>query len=155
MIACMLCNVCTTEDRKPSIAFAFSFICHQTAARRKFAGDRLTVSGSMHALIAALLLASLAACAGYLFFLRQQKQFTGNLGPRKTSPTRGNPGDDIVVTGFFTPVGKLAGSVSPFTSKIETYLRFADLPFKTENGGFAGSPKGRVCSCTCFFTDAL
>ena len=103
----------------------------------------------MHALVAVSLLASLAACAGYLLFLRQQKQFTGNLGPRKISPTRGNPGDDIVITGFFTPVGKLAGSVSPFTNKIETYLRFAGLSFKTENGGFAGSPKGRVCSCTC------
>ncbi|KAL0040804.1 hypothetical protein WJX79_005933 [Trebouxia sp. C0005] len=45
---------------------------------------------------------------------------------------------------FFTPVGKLAGSVSPFTNKIETYLRFAGLPHRTENGGFAGSPKGRL-----------
>lgn len=100
----------------------------------------------MQALIALLLLILLIASAGYLFFLRQQKQFTGNLGPRETSPTKGSPGDKIVLTGFFTPVGKLAGSVSPFTNKIETYLRFADLPHKTENGGFAGSPKGRVCS---------
>ena len=108
----------------------------------------------MHALVAVSLLASLAACAGYFFFMRQQKQFTGNLGPRKTSPTRGNPGDDIVLIGFFTPVGELFGSVSPFTNKIETYLRFAGFPFKLENGGFAGSPKGRVCSCTCLFIGA-
>ncbi len=100
----------------------------------------------MQALIALLLLILLTASAGYLFFLRQQKQFTGNLGPRQTSPTNGSPGDKIVLTGFFTPVGKLAGSVSPFTNKIETYLRFAGLAHKTENGGFAGSPKGRVCS---------
>ncbi|KAA6421446.1 MAG: hypothetical protein FRX49_08723, partial [Trebouxia sp. A1-2] len=86
----------------------------------------------------------LTATAGYLFFLRQQKQFTGNLGTRETSPTKGSPGDKIVLTGFFTPVGKLAGSVSPFTNKIETYLRFAGLPHRTENGGFAGSPKGRL-----------
>ena len=99
----------------------------------------------MQVFLALLLLILLTAAAGYLFFLRQQKQFTGNLGPRETSPTKGSPGDKIVLTGSFTPVRKLAGSVSPFTNKIETYLRFAGLPHKTENGGFASSPKGRVC----------
>ena len=98
----------------------------------------------MKVFITILLFTLLTATAGYLFFLRQQKQFTGNLGTRETSPTKGSPGDKIVLTGFFTPVGKLAGSVSPFTNKIETYLRFAGLPHRTENGGFAGSPKGRV-----------
>ena len=98
----------------------------------------------MQALLGIVLVASLFMLTAYLLFLRQQRQFTGNLGPRQTSPTKGTPGDKIVLTGFFTPVGKLAGSVSPFTNKIETYLRFAGLPFKTENGGFAGSPKGRV-----------
>lgn len=98
----------------------------------------------MQTFLLSLLLATLSLLAGYLFFLRQQKQFTGNLGTRETSPQKGTPGDKIVVTGFFTPVGNLTGSVSPFTSKIETYLRFAGLPFKTQDGGFAGSPKGRV-----------
>ena len=106
----------------------------------------------MQVLLAFLLVALAITLTGYLFFLRQQKQFTGNLGSRETSPTKGHPGDKIVLTGFFTPVGKLAGSVSPFTSKIETYLRFAGLPFKTENGGFAGSPKGRVRGIFRLFT---
>ena len=108
----------------------------------------------MHALIAVSLLAAFLACAGYLFLLRQQNQFTGNLGPRETSPSRGNPGEKIVLTGFFTPVGKLAGSVSPFTNKVETFLRFAGLPFTTDDGSFAGSPKGRVCFFTCRLTCA-
>lgn len=98
----------------------------------------------MPALSTVLLLASSIILTGYLFFLRQRKQFTGNLGPRETSPVKGTPGDPIVVTGFFTPVGRLAGSVSPFTNKVETYLRFAGLPFKVQDGGFAGAPKGRV-----------
>ena len=116
----------------------------------QFAEHQYLIRGRrMHALIAGPLLAALVACTGYLFFLRQQKHFTGKLGPRETSPSRGNPGDKIVLTGFFTPVGKLAGSVSPFTNKIETFLRFAGLPFTTENGGFAGSPKGRVCCLHC------
>lgn len=106
----------------------------------------------MHVHVLVALFASLAAaCVGYFFLLRQQKQITGNLGSRTTSPTKGSPGDRIVVTGFFTPVGKLAGSVSPFTNKFETYLRLAGLPFETANGSFAGSPSGRVCSCNCFF----
>ena len=94
--------------------------------------------------VKAILVAGLIGLAGYLYFVRTVKQFTGNLGPRESSPVRGTPGDKIVLTGFFTPVGRLAGSVSPFTNKIETYLRFAGLPFKVQDGGFAGSPKGRV-----------
>lgn len=83
---------------------------------------------------------------GYLYFLKQVKQFTGNLGPRETSPVKGTPGGKIVLTGFFTPVGRLVGSVSPFTNKVETYLRFAGLQHETRDGPFAGSPKGRVRS---------
>ena len=100
----------------------------------------------MQPLVTAAIAAALIGLTGYLYFLRQVKQFTGNLGPRETSPVKGVPGDKIVLTGFFAPVGRLVGSVSPFTNKIETYLRFAGLPFKTENGGFSGSPKGRVIS---------
>lgn len=150
------CNVCAAQQ--VATGAASQVHVHVSVNGLSAAQVRRTrlspVSGSMHALVAVSLLASFAASAVYLFFLRQQKQFTGNLGPRRASPTRGSPGDDIVITGFFTPVGKLAGSVSPFTNKIETYLRFAGLPFKTENGGFAGSPKGRVCTCTCFLTRA-
>ena len=101
----------------------------------------------MQAILTVLVFASIVSTA-YLFFLRQRKQFTGNLGPRETSPVKGTPGDPIVLTGFFTPVGKLAGSVSPFTNKVETYLRFAGLPFKAQDGGFAKSPKGRVGPAT-------
>ena len=98
----------------------------------------------MQAFLAVVTLVLLLVWAAYVFFLRQQKQFTGNVGARETSPSKGSPGESIVLTGFFSPVGSLLGSVSPFTSKVETYLRFAGLPFKTRNGGFADSPKGRV-----------
>ena len=98
----------------------------------------------MHVILTVALSVALIVLTGYVLFLRQQKQFTGNVGSRETSPAKGTPGGSILVTGFFTPVGKLAGSASPFTNKIETYLRFAGLRFEVQDGGFAGSPKGRV-----------
>ena len=98
----------------------------------------------MHAIFPIIYLCCAAVAAGYVYFLKSQRGFTGNLGTRETSPTKGASGGEIVLTGFFAPVGQLVGSVSPFTSKVETFLRFAGLKFRTENGGFAGSPKGRV-----------
>ena len=101
----------------------------------------------MHPLLVVIYVVAALVTAAYVFFLRSQGQFTGNAGSRESSPSKGTPGGEIVLTGFFAPLGQLVGSVSPFTNKVETYLRFTGLPFRTQNGGFADAPKGRVGAC--------
>lgn len=98
----------------------------------------------MHPLLVAIYVVAALITAAWVFFLRSQGQFTGNAGSRESSPSKGTPGGEIVLTGFFAPLGQLVGSVSPFTNKVETYLRFTGLPFRTQNGGFADAPKGRL-----------
>ena len=85
------------------------------------------------------------ALAGYAFFLKLQRSLTGNLGKRRTNPVQGSPGGQVVLHGFFTPVGKLCASASPFTAKVETYLRMRGLPYSTQSSDFSSSPNGRVC----------
>ena len=92
--------------------------------------------------LSAAVIAISAAC--YALFVKLQNSLTGNLGSRRTNPTRGSPGGKIVIHSFFTPVGKLAASASPFTAKIEAFLRFKGLAYTEESSGFDASPNGRV-----------
>ena len=85
-----------------------------------------------------------AAVGAYAFFAKLQNSLTGNLGLRRTNPTYGRAGDNIEIHSFFTPVGSCVGSVSPFTNKIEAFLRFSGLPYQAIPSGFADSPNGRV-----------
>ena len=81
-----------------------------------------------------------------VFYLRLVSAFTGNLGKRLTNPSRGKPGEQIALHAIFLPVPGCGGTASPFTTKIEAYLRMAGLPYKTRSADLVSSPNGRVCS---------
>ena len=78
------------------------------------------------------------------FYARLVSAFTGNLGKRLTNPRVGQPGGPIELHAVFLPVPGCGGTMSPFTTKIEAYLRMADLPYKTKSSDLASSPNGRV-----------
>lgn len=81
-----------------------------------------------------------------VFYLRLVSAFTGNLGKRLTNPSRGKPGEQIDLHAIFLPVPGCGGTASPFTTKIEAYLRMAGLPYKTRSADLVSSPNGRVSS---------
>lgn len=87
-----------------------------------------------------------AAIVGLAFaaFKKLESSMTGNLGKRNTNPKRGTPGDKIVLHSFFVQVGQLAGTLSPFTGKIQAYLRMRGLPYTEAPTDFTSSPNGRV-----------
>ncbi|KAK9837988.1 hypothetical protein WJX74_009110 [Apatococcus lobatus] len=79
-----------------------------------------------------------------VFYFRLVSAFTGNLGKRRTNPATGNPGDTIELHAVFLPVPGCGGTASPFTTKIEAYLRMAGLPYKNKSSDLASSPNGRI-----------
>ncbi|KAK9791849.1 hypothetical protein WJX73_002338 [Symbiochloris irregularis] len=92
-----------------------------------------------------LLAISAVALGGVAYFLLSLKwSLTGNLGQRKVNPLKGSAQDALTLYGFFVPVENLTSSISPFTSKIETYLRMNGIKFASENTDFKHSPNGRV-----------
>lgn len=96
---------------------------------------------------ALLLAVSALVLGGVVYFLLSLKwSLTGNLGNRTVNPLKGNSKDPLSLYGFFVPVEGLTTSISPFTSKVETYLRMNGIKFTSENTDFKSSPNGRVSS---------
>lgn len=103
-----------------------------------------------------LLAVSAIVLGGAVYFLLSLKwSLTGNLGQRIVNPLKGNPNDPLSLFGFFVPVAGLTTSISPFTSKVETYLRMNGIKFASENTDFKSSPNGRVTSHNFFTINAL
>ena len=55
--------------------------------------------------------AAALAALGIWYYKRSEKAWTGNGGPRQSSPTKGTPGQKIVLHGFWSPAGSIC--VSP------------------------------------------
>ena len=73
---------------------------------------------SQHPAATTAISAALLAALGLWSWKKTDAAWTGNIGDRSSAPQKGNPGDPVEVHGFFTPVGELAASVSPFTAKV-------------------------------------
>ena len=79
-----------------------------------------------------------------LYFRRLVSAFTGNLGQRLANPQSGTPGDKITLHSIYLPVHNCGGTRSPFTTKVEAYLRLAGLEYDTKPADLVSSPNGRV-----------
>ena len=136
-------SLATAAHAPVSIRRSKSILAHRRAqavgrSERPQSQSGMSTAWAVAAVIAAL-------CLGcYAFFLKLKHSLTGNLGLRLTQPASGAPGGKILLNGFFTPVGNLASSASPFTAKIETFLRMKGLPYTEKVSDFATSPNGRV-----------
>ncbi|KAK9841894.1 hypothetical protein WJX84_010370, partial [Apatococcus fuscideae] len=78
-----------------------------------------------------------------LYFRRLVSAFTGNLGQRLANPQSGTPGDKITLHSIYLPVHNCGGTRSPFTTKVEAYLRLAGLEYDTKPADLVSSPNGR------------
>ncbi|CAD7701447.1 unnamed protein product [Ostreobium quekettii] len=58
------------------------------------------------------------------------------------SATVGDPGKPLMIFGF-PPINGTTSSASPFVSKLETFLRMADIDYEA-TAGITGAPKGKV-----------
>ena len=115
-----------------------------TAGRLSLFTKQAALFCTMPALLTAALVIGVALLTGFLFFSKLTRSLTGNLGNRRVNPAQGRANESIVLFGFFLPFGKLTCSLSPYTAKIQAYLRFRGLKHTLENSDFVSSPNGRV-----------
>eukprot|EP01023_Acetabularia_acetabulum_P068896 TRINITY_DN9847_c0_g1_i7.p1 TRINITY_DN9847_c0_g1~~TRINITY_DN9847_c0_g1_i7.p1 ORF type:complete len:345 (-),score=35.21 TRINITY_DN9847_c0_g1_i7:783-1817(-) len=80
-------------------------------------------------------------------YLLQQKRYkirmSSVLAEVKDSVAAGNPGDTLKVYGF-PRVGNVISSASPFTEKLETYLKMNSIKYEGQVGRSYKSPKGKM-----------